>query len=324
MSEPVHVLVTGGAGFIGSHVVDSLMSRSEVRVTVLDKLTYAGSEENLAKHSHDPRFRFVLGDIADGGTVEPLVRDADHVVNMAAESFVDRSIADPADFVRTNVVGVYTMLEACKLLRKPMLQVSTDEVYGSTRGGAFSETDPIKPNSPYSATKAAGDLACRAYSVTFGLPVTVVRGNNAYGPRQHPEKAIPTFTLAALEGRPLPVYGNGAHRREWLHVTDFARAILRVLDAGEIGEVYNIGGGHEISNIQLARMICKLCDVPAEKIELVEDRPGHDLRYSLKWLPLAGLGWRPTIPFTDGMSQAVEWYKTHQDWAKKLLEGATT
>jgi len=318
----MHVLVTGGAGFIGSHVVDSLMSRSEVQVTVIDKLTYAGSEKNLEKHANDARFRFVKGDIADRETVEPLVRDADRVINMAAETFVDRSIADPVDFVRTNVVGVYTMLEACKLLRKQMLQVSTDEVYGSTRGGAFGETDAIRPNSPYSATKAAGDLACRAYSVTYGLPVKVVRGNNAYGPRQHPEKAIPTFTLAALEGRPLPVYGNGAHRREWLHVVDFARAILRVLDAGEIGGVYNIGGGHEISNIQLARMICKRCDVPEEQIELVKDRPGHDLRYSLKWLPLAGLGWRPTIPFTDGMSQTVDWYKGHMDWAKQLLEGA--
>lgn len=322
MSEPIHVLVTGGAGFIGSHVVDSLMSRSEVQVTVLDKLTYAGSEDNFAKHAADPRFRFVLGDIADRETVESLVRDADRVINLAAESFVDRSIADPADFVRSNIVGVYTMLEACRLLRKQMLQVSTDEVYGSTRGGAFSEADPVKPNSPYSATKAAGDLACRAYSVTYGLPVTVVRGNNAYGPRQHPEKAIPTFTLAALEGRPLPVYGNGAHRREWLHVTDFARAIVRVLDAGEIGQVYNIGGGHEISTIQLARMICKLCGAPEEQIELVKDRPGHDLRYSLKWLPLADLGWRPSIPFTDGMSETVEWYKGHVDWAKNLLERA--
>lgn len=318
----MHVLVTGGAGFIGSHVVDSLMSRSEVRVTVLDKLTYAGSEDNLKKHANDPRFTFVRGDIADRETVEPLVGAADRVINMAAESFVDKSIADPSDFVRSNVVGVYTMLEACKLLHKPMLQVSTDEVYGSTQGGAFSETDPIKPNSPYSATKAAGDLACRAYSVTYGLPVTVVRGNNAYGPRQHPEKAIPTFTLAAMAGNPLPVYGSGAHRREWLHVTDFARAILRVLDAGGAGEVYNIGGGHEISNIQLARMICKLCGAPEDLIQMVTDRPGHDLRYSLKWLPLAGLGWRPSIPFTDGMAQTVEWYKGHLDWAHELLGGA--
>jgi dTDP-glucose 4,6-dehydratase len=323
MSEPMSVLVTGGAGFIGSHVVDTLMSRSEVSVTVLDKLTYAGNVKNLDRHQGNERFAFVQGDIADAAAVEPLVAAADRIVNMAADTHVDRSIADPAEFVRTNVVGVYTMLEACKRLRKPMLHVSTDEVYGSTMGGAFGEDDSLRPNSPYSATKAAGDLACRAYSVTYGLPVTVVRGNNAYGPRQHPEKAIPTFTLAALAGRHLPVYGNGSNRREWLHVMDFARAILRVLDAGEAGQVYNIGGGHEISNIQLARMICKLTDAPEELIEYVKDRPGHDLRYSLTWLPLATLGWRPTIPFTDGMREVVDWYREHEGWARELLESAS-
>lgn len=318
----MRILVTGGAGFIGSHVVDELMSRSEVRVIVLDKLTYAGNRDNLSRYEGDPRFRFVLGDIADMATVEPLIADANRVINMAADTHVDRSIVDPDAFVRTNVVGVYTMLEACKRQRKPMLHVSTDEVYGSTQGGAFGEQDALRPNSPYSATKAAGDLACRAYSATYGLPVTVVRGNNAYGPRQHPEKAIPTFTMAALAGRHLPVYGNGSNRREWLHVTDFARAILRVLDAGEAGQVYNIGGGHETSNIQLARMICKFADAPEELIEYVKDRLGHDLRYSLTWRPLADLGWRPTVPFGDGLREVVGWYRDNQGWAQGLLEAA--
>ena len=318
----MRVLVTGGAGFIGSHVIDALMSRSEVSVTVLDKLTYAGNRDNLSRYDDDPRFRFVLGDIADMGTVEPLIAEADRVVNMAADTHVDRSIADPDAFVSTNVVGVYTVLEACKRQRKPMLHVSTDEVYGSTPGGAFGEQDAVRPNSPYAATKAAGDLACRAYSVTYGLPVTVVRGNNAYGPRQHPEKAIPTFTLAALQGRNLPVYGNGSNRREWLHVTDFARAILRVLDAGEAGQIYNIGGGHETSNIQLARMICKFTGATEELIEYVKDRPGHDLRYSLTWRPLAALGWRPTVPFADGLREVVEWYRDNQGWARNFLDAA--
>lgn len=315
----MRVLVTGGAGFIGSHVVDSLMSRSEISVTVLDKLTYAGNRHNLIRFDNDPRFEFVLGDIADMATVEPLIAKSDRIVNMAADTHVDRSIMDSDAFVRTNVVGVYTMLEACKRQRKPMLHVSTDEVYGSTAGGAFGEEDALRPSSPYSATKAAGDLACRAYSVTYGLPVTIVRGNNAYGPRQHPEKAIPTFALAALQGHHLPVYGNGSNRREWLHVADFARAILRVLDVGESGKVYNIGGGHETSNIQLARMICKFTEAPEELIEYVKDRAGHDLRYSLTWLPLAELGWRPTVPFTDGLREVVEWYRDHQEWAKDFV-----
>ena len=322
MSERVHYLVTGGAGFIGSHVVDLLMTRGEARVTVLDKLTYAGDLSNLERHRDDERFRFVQGDIADPSAVGPLVAEADTVVNMAAESMVDRSIVEPSDFVFTNLVGTYTMLEACRDNGKAMLQVSTDEVYGSTRGGAFGEDDPLRPNSPYSATKAGGDLLCRAYVKTYGMPITLVRGNNAYGPRQHPEKAIPTFTMAALEGRPIPLYGNGSNRREWLHVTDFARAIIRVLDAGESGQVYNIGGGHEISNLQLARMICKLTDASEELITFVEDRPGHDERYALSWAPLAGLGWRPLTPFQDGVREVVDWYGNNMEWAKTTLEGA--
>jgi dTDP-glucose 4,6-dehydratase len=201
-----------------------------------------------------------------------------------------------------------------------MLLVSTDEVYGSTRAGAFSEQDPLRPNSPYAATKAGADLLCRAYSVTYGLPVTVVRGSNAYGPRQHPEKAIPTWTLAALGGRKLPVYGNGTNRREWLHVTDFARAITCVMRKGEPGSVYNIGGGHEMTNLQLAKMICTIAGVDEALIELVDDRPGHDLRYSVLWQPLAALGWVPRVAFPEGMRANVAWYRDNADWSSAFLQ----
>jgi dTDP-glucose 4,6-dehydratase len=201
-----------------------------------------------------------------------------------------------------------------------MLLVSTDEVYGSTRAGAFAEDDPLRPNSPYAATKAGADLLCRAYVVTYGLPVTVVRGSNAYGPRQHPEKAIPTWTLAALNGRPLPVYGEGANRREWLHVTDFAKAIMTVMESGAAGSVYNIGGGNEMTNLQLAKMICKIAEADESLIEFVEDRLGHDLRYSVLWQPLAELGWVPLVGFPEGMRQNVAWYRDNQEWSASILE----
>ena len=309
MTDQEHVLVTGGAGFIGSHLVDLLLARGNKRVTVLDKLTYAGNLENLAGHGTDSRFRFVRGDVADPSVVSRLVAETDHVIHAAAESFVDRSIEEPADFVRSNVTGTHVVLEACLGAGRPLLAVSTDEVYGSAATGSFTEDDPLRPNSPYAATKAAADLLCRAYHVTYGLPVTIVRGSNAYGPRQHPEKAIPTFVVAALEGRPLPVYGDGSNRREWLYVTDFARGVLTVLDDGEPGETYNIGGGQEIDNLELARRICDVAGVSESLIGFVADRPGHDFRYSLAWGRLAALGWKPEVPFDDGIAQTVEWYR---------------
>jgi dTDP-glucose 4,6-dehydratase len=302
------VLVTGGAGFIGSHLVDLLLDRSDVGVTVLDKLTYAGSLENLAVYAEDPRFSFVEGDVADPGTVSPLVAGADRVIHAAAESFVDRSIAEPRPFVVSNVVGTQVVLEACRSAGVPLLHVSTDEVYGSAEEGSFNEDSPLAPNSPYAASKAAADLLCRSYVVTYGAVVTIVRGTNAFGPRQHPEKAIPTFALAALEGRPVPVYGDGSHRRQWLHVTDFVRGVLAVLDAGEPGELFNLGGGHELSNLDLAHEICRLAGAPASLVEQVPDRPGHDHRYSLDWARLGALGWKPEVSFEDGLRQTVEWY----------------
>jgi dTDP-glucose 4,6-dehydratase len=238
-----------------------------------------------------------------------LVGDADRVIHAAAESFVDRSIEEPADFVRSNVTGTHVVLEACLGAGRPLLVVSTDEVYGSTSSDSFTEDDALRPNSPYAATKAGADLLGRAYHVTYGLPVTIVRGTNAYGPRQHLEKAIPTFVTAALQGSPLPLYGDGSNRREWLFVTDFARGIVAVLEGGDPGEIYNIGGGHEIANLELARMICKTAGVSESLITFVADRPGHDFRYSLAWDKLAALGWRPEVPLEDGLVQTIEWYR---------------
>lgn len=308
----MNVLVTGGAGFIGSHFVDRLLDEGE-RVTVLDALTYAGTRENLSHREEDERFRFVHGDIVEAEAVDPLVKDADLVVNFAAESFVDRSIGDARPFAVTNVQGTLTILDACRRHEVRMVQVSTDEVYGSAPEGAFAEESPLQPNNPYSATKAGADLLCRSYHRTYGMDVRIFRGPNAYGPRQHPEKAIPTFTIAALEGRPLPVYGDGSNRREWLHVTDFAGAVLTVTGRGEPGEVYNGGGGHEVANLDLAGTICRLTGASPDLIGFVEDRPGHDFRYSMVWDRLRGLGWEPEVPFDRGIEETVAWFRDHPD-----------
>jgi dTDP-glucose 4,6-dehydratase len=316
------VLVTGGAGFIGSHLVDILLERSGTDVTVLDKLTYAGTRLNLAHHETDPRFRFVRGDVAEPSDVVPLVQWADRVVHAAAESFVDRSIEDSRAFVLSNVLGTQVVLEACRELDRPLVYVSTDEVYGSSGGEPFDEEDPMRPRNPYAASKAGGDLLCRSYVVTYGMPVTTIRGTNAYGPRQHPEKAIPTWAVAALNGRPVPVYGDGRHRREWLYVRDFARAIGLVLEHGERGVVYNVGGGTEVTNLELAKRICSYLGADEALVTLVEDRPGHDLAYGLRWDRLESLGWRPATPFSDGLAITLAWYRDHQDWVDEMLAGA--
>ena len=310
----MNVLVTGGAGFIGSHFVDRLLEEEgDARVTVLDALTYAGTKENLEHLEEHERFRFVHGDIVEPEIVDPLVKDTELVLNFAAESFVDRSIGDARPFAVTNVQGTLTILDACLRHEVPMVQVSTDEVYGSTAEGAFREDSPLQPNNPYSATKAGADLLCRSYHRTYGMDVRIFRGPNAYGPRQHPEKAIPTFTIAALDGRALPVYGDGSNRREWLHVTDFARAVLTVVRHGEPGAIYNGGGGHEVPNLELAQAICRLTGSSTDLITFVEDRPGHDFRYSMAWDRLRGLGWEPAVPFERGLQETVAWFRDHPD-----------
>ncbi len=316
--DELHVLVTGGAGFVGSHLVDLLLERPGIRVTVLDKLTYAGSLENLAAHAGDPRFAFVRGDVADPLAVGPLVKAADRVIHAAAESFVDRSIEDSHVFIVSNVLGTHVMLEACREAERPMLFVSTDEVYGSRAEGVFSEDDPLLPTSPYAASKAGADLLCRSYVATYGVPVTVVRGTNAYGPRQHPEKGLPTYVLAALHGRPVPVYGDGSHRRGWLFVTDFVRGIATAVEAGEPGGVYNIGGGHELPNLELARAVCRLAGAPESLLRSVPDRPGHDFGYAMTWDRMKALGWIPEVPFEEGLAATVAWYRENEAWVRAV------
>jgi dTDP-glucose 4,6-dehydratase len=319
-----HVLVTGGAGFIGSHLVDALLARDrDTRITVLDALTYAGSLENLAAHEGDVRYRFVRGDVADAAVVGPLVAEADRVVHAAAESHVDRSIEGPREFLVTNVLGTFTVLEAGRESGTPVLVVNTDEVYGAgAEGTMFAEDDALRPRSPYAASKAAADLLAHAYRETYGASVVSVRATNAFGPRQFPEKVIPVYALAAIEGRPLPVYGRGEQRREWLAVADWVDACLTVLDLGEPGETYNIGGGYELANLDLARRVCAAAGASESLISFVPDRPGHDFRYGVAWDRLAGLGWRPRVAFDDALAEAVAWYAGHRDWVGRMLSGA--
>jgi dTDP-glucose 4,6-dehydratase len=319
MATHTHVLVTGGAGFIGSHLVDGLLADPGTRVTALDKLTYAGSRANLADHEDDDRFRFVQGDVVDATVVEPLVAEADRVVHAAAETHVDRSIRGPAAFVMTNVVGTQVVLDACRAHGRPVLHVSTDEVYGQNEpDGRFGEDDPLRPRSPYAASKAGAELLARAYGITYGLPVWIVRGTNAYGPRQNPEKAIPVFTTAALDRRPIPVYAEGRQSREWLFVTDWVAACIAALRHGEPGDVFNIGDGHELPNLELARAICRLAGADPSLVTFVEDRPGHDLRYGVSSERLRDLGWAPQVPFDEGLGRTVAWYRDHRDWVEAM------
>ncbi|MGH2662227.1 MAG: dTDP-glucose 4,6-dehydratase [Actinomycetota bacterium] len=315
------VLVTGGAGFIGSHFVDVLLEDPGTSVTVLDRLSTGGSRANLEEHDTDPRFTFVQGDVQDLATTADLVRTSDAVIHAAAESHVDRSIDEPGEFLASNVIGTQGVLEACRSSETRMLMISTDEVYGAgdPGGGLFEEDHALAPRSPYAASKAAADLLCQAYVTTYGANVTVVRGTNAYGPRQI-ERVVPTYTIAALEGRQIPVYGEGRQRREFLHVRDWVRAALRVLDRGEPGVVYNIGGGHELENRELARRICALAGAPESLITFVVDRPGHDFRYGVAAERVSSLGWSPDISFDEGLASTVEWYRDHLEWLRGAHE----
>jgi dTDP-glucose 4,6-dehydratase len=316
-----HLLVTGGAGFIGSAYVREVLARRDgTRITVLDKLTYAGNESNLDPVLDDPdqaaRLRFVRGDIADPAVVGDLVADADGVVNFAAETHVDRSILEPQAFLVTNVVGVHTLLEAVRAQDRPVrfVQVSTDEVYGSVPEGHAGEDDPLRPRSPYAASKAAGEQLARSYHVTYGLDAVVTRGSNTYGPFHHPEKLIPLFITNALDDRPLPLYGDGLQRRDWLHVTDHAAAIDFVLRNGEPGETYNVSGGTELTNRDTVAKLLATMDKPWSLVRQVEDRPGHDRRYAMDGAKLAALGWSPQMPFDDGIAATVAWYREHEAW----------
>ena len=319
------ILVTGGAGFIGSNFVRYFLGRHPAdRVVNLDKLTYAGNLASLAEIAGDERHEFVRGDIVDRGLVRRLAARVDAIVNFAAESHVDRSIAGAEVFVRTNVLGTQVLLEAARAAGVPrFVQVSTDEVYGSLGPrGAFTEESPLRPNSPYSASKAGADLLVRAYHHTFGLGAVVTRCSNNYGAYQHPEKLIPSFIIKALAGQPLPVYGDGLAVRDWLHVEDHCRALDLVLDAGRPGEVYNIGGSSERTNLEITTAILACLGKPSSLIRFVPDRPGHDRRYAVDWGKIhRELGWRPERSLEEGLAATVGWYLARRDWWEKLLTG---
>jgi len=318
-------LVTGGAGFIGSAYVRMLLAEpGPDRVVVLDALTYAGSLDNLGPVTGSPRFRFVHGDIRDPDAVARTMSGVDVVVHFAAESHVDRSIAGAADFVSTNVVGTQVLLQAAlDAEARRFVHISTDEVYGSLEHGSASETHPLEPNSPYSASKAASDLLARSFHRTHGLPVCVTRCSNNYGPRQFPEKVVPLFVSNLLDGRRVPLYGDGRNVRDWLHVDDHCRGIELVVRGGRPGEVYNIGGGTELTNLELTRRLLAATGGDWSRIEYVPDRPGHDRRYSVDWSKIAGeLGYRPQVPFEEGLARTVRWYADNRDWWEPLRERA--
>jgi len=319
------VLVTGGAGFIGSHFVrrvlaDAYPGLEGADVVVLDKLTYAGNLANLAEVRDSPRLRFVEGDILDGGLLDELLPPVDAVVHFAAESHVDRSITGAADFVVTNVVGTQSLLDAA--LRHGLqrfVHVSTDEVYGSIDEGSWPETHPLQPNSPYSASKAGSDLLALAYFRTHGLDVRVTRCSNNYGPYQFPEKVIPLFVSNLLDGGTVPLYGDGMNVRDWLHVEDHCRGIAMVLVGGRPGEVYNIGGGTELTNKELTGMLLEACGVGWDRVVPVEDRKGHDRRYSVDISKIAStLGYAPVVPFDHGLAETVAWYRDNRQWWEPL------
>ncbi len=321
----MRVLVTGGAGFIGSHYVRSALSGGyprlhDAEIIVLDKLTYAGSTANLGPVAASERLRFVEGDILDLALVETLMAQVDEVVHFAAESHVDRSILGAAEFVMTNVVGTQTLLQAAMHNDVDrFVHVSTDEVYGSIRTGSWTEESPLEPNSPYSASKASSDLIARAYHRTHGLPVLVTRCCNNYGPYQLPEKIIPLFVTNLLKGRRVPLYGDGLHTRDWLHVDDHCRGVELVRSAGRIGEIYNIGGGAEMTNRELTRRLLEACDAGWSMVEPVVDRPGHDRRYSLDSTKIsAELGYSPQTAFDAGLAETVRWYRDNRHWWEPL------
>lgn len=309
--------MTGGAGFIGSHLVDALVQRGD-EVVVLDRLSIGGSRANLAQHEGDPSVDLVVADVMDSSAVARAVDRADAVIHCAAESHVDRSIDGPGEFLRSNVVGTGVVLEACRQHQRRLLMISTDEVYGpgDPDGGLFDEDAPLRPKSPYAASKAGADLLTQSYVTTFDADVTLVRGTNAYGPRQI-ERVMPTYSIAAAEGQELPVYGEGQQRREFLHVQDWVRAALTVFDLGERGVTYNIGDGFELANLDLAERILALAGDTGASISFVTDRPGHDFRYGVKSDRLRALGWSPRIDFEDGLAETYAWYRDHIDWLRQ-------
>ena len=323
------ILVTGGCGFMGSDFIRYMVETSQVMIVNLDKLTYAGNPENLKSVEQNPNYHFIRGDIADqtavNETLASLAGQAgiEAVVNFAAESHVDRSIMGAEAFVHTNVLGTQVLLEAARKLGvSRFIQISTDEVYGTLgTEGKFTEESPLRPNSPYAATKAAADLICRSYFKTYGFPVIITRSTNNFGPYQFPEKLIPLFVTNALEGKTLPLYGDGLNMREWLFVRDHSRAIERVLEKGTSGEIYNIATGTELTNLEITKAILRVLERDESLIEFVKDRPGHDRRYALDWAKLRRLGWGPQAKFEETLRQTVAWYKESETWWRRVKSG---
>jgi dTDP-glucose 4,6-dehydratase len=321
----MRILVCGGAGFIGSHFTRIRLREHGDQVTVLDKLTYAGREENLRDLAGEPGLRFIHAAIEDADAVRAAIESAgvEAIVNFAAETHVDRSISSSHDFVQTNVVGTSVLLDAALAHDLRYVQVSTDEVYGSIEQGTFTEDSPLAPSSPYSASKASADLLVQSYVHTHGLSASIVRGSNNYGPYQYPEKLIPLMVLNAMHEQRLPVYGDGLQVRNWIHVTDFARAIGCVLTEARppASEVYNAGGPDECTNMEVLRRIIELTGAADELIEHVRDRPGHDRRYSLSSDRVRGLGWEPQVRFADGIAETVDWYRENEWWWQPIRSG---
>jgi dTDP-glucose 4,6-dehydratase len=319
----VNVLVTGGAGFIGSNFVrHALAAHQDWRVTTLDKLTYAGRLENLESVKDHPRHRFVKGDVADAAVAAPLVAESEIVVHFAAETHVDRSIANAGDFITTDVYGTFVLLEAARqntTLRR-FVQISTDEVYGSVPEGSSRETDELRPRNPYSASKAGADRLAYSYWATYNVPVVITRASNNYGRNQFPEKLIPLFITNLIDDIPVPLYGDGQNERDWLHVDDHCRGVDLLIDRGVSGEVYNIGGGNQVTNVDLTHRILELVGKPVSLITPVADRQGHDRRYSLDTSKLASLGWTPRAKFEQGLAETVAWYRENERWWRPIKD----
>ena len=317
------ILVTGGSGFIGSNFVRRVLSSrgDAVSVVNLDKLTYAANPANLADVEGRPNYRFVKGDIADPEAVRGAMEGCTHVVNFAAETHVDRSLLGDASFIETDVRGVFVLLEEARRRGvERFVQISTDEVYGTIAEGSFTEDSPLNPRNPYSASKAGGDRLAFSYWASYRVPVVITRASNNYGPYQYPEKLIPLFVTNALDDEPLPLYGDGRNVRDWLYVEDHAEAIDFLLDRGEPGETYNVAGGNEMENLEITRRVLSELEKPASLIRYVDDRPGHDRRYSLDAGKLARLGFSPRTPLEEGLSRTIRWYREHADWWRPVKE----
>lgn len=317
--------ITGGCGFIGSNFIRYILNRDDSSIIInLDKLTYAGNPNNLIEFNNDERYIFYHGDICDSKIVKEIFQQykPDYLINFAAESHVDRSIGKPDDFIQTDIFGTFTLLEAAREFGlERFIQISTDEVYGSIEKGSFSETDTLMPRNPYSASKAGADRLAYSYFTTYELPVIITRASNNFGPYQFPEKLIPLFVTNAVEDKKLPVYGDGKNIRDWIYVEDHCDAIQYIIDNGKLGEIYNIGGGNELTNIEITDIILKETNKPETLKKYVKDRLGHDRRYSLNCEKLANIGWRPKHDFLEAMKFTVNWYKQNDEWWKPLKSG---